>query len=161
MSIECTATDLTKAHLVLNILFAMFSCYSAVPFSAERVRVQYSDGTEMATLDFRSPKLSAAADYIKRLVDIDIGPDDVIRHLARMQLPAGAVESTFEVDLPIVRPDLLAPCDIICDVAIGYGFKRVEERVPKIATVAVNSRSAISPTLCDSRRSRCRATPKC
>lgn len=135
MFIECTATDLTKANIVLNILVAMFSRYCAVPFSVERVRVQYADGTEMITPDFSSPKLSAAADYINRSVGIDIAPADMVRHLARMQVPARAINSTIEVDVPIVRPDLLAPCDIVCDVAIGYGFNRVEERMPKTTTV--------------------------
>lgn len=32
--IECTGTDLTKAHVVLNTVVAMFSEYAAAPFTA-------------------------------------------------------------------------------------------------------------------------------
>lgn len=38
--IECTATDLTKAQLVLNTVVAMFSEYAEDPFSVEPVQVR-------------------------------------------------------------------------------------------------------------------------
>jgi phenylalanyl-tRNA synthetase beta chain len=37
--IECTATDLAKAHVVLNTVVTMFSEYCEVPFVIEPVRV--------------------------------------------------------------------------------------------------------------------------
>ena len=37
--VECTATDLTKAHVVLNAVVTMFSEYAAIPFTAEAVDV--------------------------------------------------------------------------------------------------------------------------
>ena len=37
--IECTATDLHKANVVLNTVVAMFSQYSAEPFTVEPVEV--------------------------------------------------------------------------------------------------------------------------
>jgi phenylalanyl-tRNA synthetase beta chain len=37
--IECTATDLAKAHVVLNTMVTMFSEYCAAPFSVEPVQV--------------------------------------------------------------------------------------------------------------------------
>lgn len=38
--IECTATDLAKAHVVLNTMVTMFSEYCAEPFVIEPVRVR-------------------------------------------------------------------------------------------------------------------------
>lgn len=38
--IECTATDLTKAHLVLNAMVTMFSEYAEKPFAVEGVQVR-------------------------------------------------------------------------------------------------------------------------
>ena len=37
--IECTATDLAKANVVLNTLVAMFSEYCSTPFEVEPVEV--------------------------------------------------------------------------------------------------------------------------
>lgn len=44
MFIECTATDLTKAKIVLNTMVAMFSEYCQVPFEVEPVEVIDSFG---------------------------------------------------------------------------------------------------------------------
>merc|ERR1712100_350043 len=40
--IECTATDLTKANVVLNTMVAMFGEYCAKPFVIEPVEVIYA-----------------------------------------------------------------------------------------------------------------------
>lgn len=42
--IECTATDLTKAKIVLNTVIAMFSEYCQTPFEVEPVEVIDSFG---------------------------------------------------------------------------------------------------------------------
>jgi phenylalanyl-tRNA synthetase beta chain len=42
--IECTANDLTKAHVVLNTVVAMFSEYCDVPFVIEPVHVSGTGG---------------------------------------------------------------------------------------------------------------------
>lgn len=39
--VECTATDLTKAHVVLNTVVTMFSEYCSEPFAVEQVQVTY------------------------------------------------------------------------------------------------------------------------
>ena len=41
--IECTATDLTKANIVLNTVVAMFAEYCKEPFIAEPVEVIYEN----------------------------------------------------------------------------------------------------------------------
>lgn len=42
--IECTATDLTKAKVVLNTVVTMFSQYTATPFEIEPVQIIDSFG---------------------------------------------------------------------------------------------------------------------
>lgn len=44
MFIECTATDLTKAKIVLNTVVCMFSEYCSTPFEVEPVEVIDSFG---------------------------------------------------------------------------------------------------------------------
>ena len=41
--IECTATDLTKANVVLNTMVAMFSEYCKTPFQVEPLERAYAD----------------------------------------------------------------------------------------------------------------------
>lgn len=136
MLIECTATDKTKASIVLNTLVAMFSKYCELPFNVEPVRVEYADGSSMITPDFSTPQVQANVDYINRSVGVDIPPNDMVSFLTKMQLPASVLnEDTIAVDVPIIRSDILHACDIMCDVAVGYGFNKVPEKVPKTSTV--------------------------
>ncbi|CAN8071278.1 unnamed protein product [Agarophyton chilense] len=136
MLIECTATDKTKASIVLNTLVAMFSRYCEKPYTVEPVVVNYADGTTMVTPDLSTPKVTANVNYINRSVGVNLEPAEMVTMLARMQLPASVLdEKTIGVDVPIIRSDVLHACDIMCDVAVGYGFNRVPERVPETSTV--------------------------
>lgn len=49
--IECTATDLTKAKIVLNTVVSMFSEYCQVPFEVEPVEVIDSFGESHGELE--------------------------------------------------------------------------------------------------------------
>lgn len=134
--IECTATDKTKASIVLNTIIAMFSRYCKKPYTVEPVEVKYPDGTTIITPDFSTPVVTAKVDYINRNVGVNIPSTDMITMLRRMQLPAVAKDdNTIAVTVPIIRSDVLHACDVMCDVAVGYGFNNVPERVPETSTV--------------------------
>jgi len=47
--IECTATDLNKAKIVLNTMVTMFACYCEQPFTVEPVEVTDSTGAKACT----------------------------------------------------------------------------------------------------------------
>ena len=84
--IECTATDLTKGHFVLNTIVAMFSEYCATPFSVEPLEVVYPtytaadcksfpslqklSGRTMLTPDLSNRELSADVGYIQRAIGL-------------------------------------------------------------------------------------------
>eukprot|EP00177_Eucheuma_denticulatum_P004484 GFKZ01008153.1.p1 GENE.GFKZ01008153.1~~GFKZ01008153.1.p1 ORF type:complete len:592 (-),score=85.13 GFKZ01008153.1:2014-3789(-) len=136
MLIECTATDKTKASIVLNTIVAMFSTYCEKPYTVEPVRVKYADGTVMTTPDFSSPTVTARVNYMNKSIGSDFTPQDMLAYLRRMQLPAKIIdEKTIGVDVPIIRSDVLHAADIMCDVAVGFGFNNVPERVPETSTV--------------------------
>jgi phenylalanyl-tRNA synthetase beta chain len=138
MFIECTATDLTKATIVLNTLVAMYSRYCTTPFSVEPVTVTYeADGVVMQCPDMSTPRVTADVGYINRSVGVDIAGDAMVSLLCRMQLPANfdSATDTIAVDVPVIRSDVLHACDIMNDVAIGYGFNEVPEQMPESATV--------------------------
>lgn len=41
-----------------------------------------------------------------------------------------ADETSIKVTVPITRPDVLHPCDIAEDLAIAYGYEKLERRLP-------------------------------
>ena len=88
--IECTATDLNKAKIVLNTVVTMFSEYSAAKFSVEPVDVVDSSGAERAYPDFMTRFVDVDPDYVRRRIGVteaDIDTKAMAALLCRMQLP--------------------------------------------------------------------------
>jgi len=143
--IECTATDLTKAHIVLDTVVTMFSEYCGSPFTVEPVTVVYEEGSEgvrqfgdAADTAFvateTTPRLStrkaeAKVSEITSIVGVDMTPGTICELLNKMQLgPAeyqGDEKGTVEVTVPPTRSDILHSVDIVEDVAIAYGFNKL------------------------------------
>jgi phenylalanyl-tRNA synthetase beta chain len=114
--IECTATDLTKANIVLDTVVTMFSEHCAAPFTVEEVEVvyevpppaqQFADSSEVspaalstlgltkgdpkATVAQITPLLSkrpcdAALSEINGIIGVQLEPDEICRLCNKMQL---------------------------------------------------------------------------
>ncbi|TDH65792.1 uncharacterized protein CCR75_009280 [Bremia lactucae] len=145
--IECTATDITKAKIVLNTMLAMFSEYCAQPFTIEPVQISYED--EAANENELTPDLS------KRLVEvptkdiysmlfgkghsINLDVERICKLCDKMQLDAKPVGNgtTILAEVPITRSDILHPVDVIEDVGIAYGFNNIPLTIPQTQTIGM------------------------
>jgi len=136
--IECTATDLNKAKIVLNTMVTMFSEYCAEPFTVEPVDVVDCTGKETTYPDFMTRFVDADVDYINKRIGTSIDRQTMAALLCRMQLPTklGADETTLRVEVPPTRSDILHPCDIAEDVAIAHGYNNIARTVPNTYTIA-------------------------
>uniref|UniRef100_A0AAV1V4Z7 phenylalanine--tRNA ligase n=1 Tax=Peronospora matthiolae TaxID=2874970 RepID=A0AAV1V4Z7_9STRA len=145
--IECTATDMTKANVVLNTMVAMFSEYCAKPFKVEPVRVIYED--ESVNASEMTPDLSkrsvevAIKDVYSMLfgkgepIELDI--DRMCKLCDKMQLnakPSGNGK-TIVAEVPITRSDILHPVDVIEDIGIAYGFNNIPLSIPQTQTIGM------------------------
>ncbi|KAI9103803.1 hypothetical protein DFS34DRAFT_605913 [Phlyctochytrium arcticum] len=137
--IECTATDATKAHVVLNTMVTMFSEYCAKPFTVEQVEVIHADQSKHLTPDLSNRTLETSVDYINRHVGFSLKADELATLLCKMSLNATTHPSgdSLIVSVPPTRSDILHSCDVMEDAAIAYGFNNIQETVPKFGTVAV------------------------
>lgn len=141
--IECTATDLTKANIVLDTVVTMFSEYCAVPFQIERVTVHYVDGTGGVTNSYVTPALStrrerASVDFCNSLIGIQVSAETMQTLCHKVQLgPVSLLENgtVLEVTVPPTRSDILHAVDIAEDIGIAYGYNKIVKRVPKTCTV--------------------------
>uniref|UniRef100_A0A7S1CP76 phenylalanine--tRNA ligase n=1 Tax=Bicosoecida sp. CB-2014 TaxID=1486930 RepID=A0A7S1CP76_9STRA len=139
--IECTATDLTKANIVLNTMVTMFSEYCTPDaFVVEPVNVVYEE--EATSAPYTTPNLApreatARISQINKIVGVDIAADKICALLDKMQLPAAhdAGSATVTVQVPPTRSDILHECDVVEDVAIAYGYNNLPNTVPKTVTV--------------------------
>lgn len=145
--IECTATDLTKANIVLDTVVAMFSEYAAKPFTVEPVKVNYVNESGAITKSYVSPEMytrqeCADVDFVNSMIGIDISAERMVELCNKIQLgPACLLASEdgksarLQVTVPPTRSDILHPVDIAEDIGIAYGFNNIVKRVPKTSTV--------------------------
>ncbi|CAG8631145.1 9721_t:CDS:10, partial [Paraglomus occultum] len=136
--IECTATDLTKAKIVLNTVVTMFSEYCEDKFTVEPVKVIYPDNTSHAYPDLSLRPTRAKVDYINACIGISLTTPEIITLLNRMALDARQApddNNEIIVDVPPTRADILHACDIMEDVAIAFGFNNIPKTFPDSSTV--------------------------
>eukprot|EP00252_Welwitschia_mirabilis_P019812 TRINITY_DN4694_c0_g2_i1.p1 TRINITY_DN4694_c0_g2~~TRINITY_DN4694_c0_g2_i1.p1 ORF type:complete len:591 (+),score=130.08 TRINITY_DN4694_c0_g2_i1:313-2085(+) len=132
--IECTATDLTKAKIVLNTMVTMFSRYCESKFEAEPVEVIYPGGKSAIYPDLSTWDLEVDASYICSSVGIVVEENEILNLLRKMQLPARTKDSKILVSVPPTRSDVLHKCDIMEDVAIAFGFNNILKTKPRSLT---------------------------
>ncbi|CAL1531271.1 unnamed protein product [Lymnaea stagnalis] len=107
--IECTATDMTKATIVLDMLVAMFSVYCEKPFSVEAAEVVQPDGSVRVYPELPYRTETVNVDKISKQVGAKIEAKEMARLLTKMcleteVLPDGA---TLKVTVPPTRADIL------------------------------------------------------
>jgi len=139
--IECTATDLTKAKIVLDMIVTMFSEYCDKPFTVEEALVKNVDGSMVAypALQQRQERLSPS--YVNKRIGVDLDSDQMAKLLNRMCLETKVVKSTdgsevLDVSVPPTRADVIHAIDVAEDVAIAYGYNNIVKTIPKTNTIA-------------------------
>lgn len=136
--IECTATDLTKATIVLDMLVTMFSVYCEKPFTVEVAEVIQPDGSVRVYPELPYRTETVDVNTLSKQVGARIEAKEMARLLTKMcldteVLPGGA---TLKVTVPPTRADILHQCDIMEDVAIGYGFNNIKKTIPDTNCIA-------------------------
>ncbi|XP_034988458.1 phenylalanine--tRNA ligase beta subunit [Zootoca vivipara] len=136
--IECTATDLTKAKIVLDILVTMFSEYCQKPFTVEAAEVTYPNGKSynFPELAYRREKIKP--EILNKKIGISETPSNLAKLLTRMCLKSHVIANgnNIEVEIPPTRADIIHACDIIEDAAIAYGYNNIQMTIPKTYTIA-------------------------
>ncbi|XP_052432950.1 phenylalanine--tRNA ligase beta subunit-like [Carassius gibelio] len=136
--IECTATDLTKAKITLDMVVTLFSEYCDEPFTVEEAEVVYPDGRLCLypELAYRTETLSG--DFINKRVGINESAENIAQLLTRMCLRSevSGEGDLIQVEIPPTRADVIHACDIMEDAAIAYGFNNIVRSTPRTYTVA-------------------------
>jgi len=133
---EVTATDLTKASIVLDTIVTMFSQYCSQPFFIEPVITTLPSGEDLVypKLPYRKEIISSAK--VNSMIGIDVTADKMAGLLSKMCLPSSSDGDSLTVTIPPTRADVLHACDITEDVAIAYGYNNILKTIPKTLTVA-------------------------
>lgn len=131
--IECTATDLHKAEIVLDTMVTMFSEYCEPKYQVEAVEVSYVKSGRVEVY----PKLHKRVESLdvsntNQRVGIDIKASEMAVLLRKMSLKVDVKnENELNVEIPPTRSDIIHACDLIEDVAISYGYNNIKKTIPK------------------------------
>ncbi|KAK6116652.1 hypothetical protein DH2020_049586 [Rehmannia glutinosa] len=155
--IECTATDLTKANIVLNTMVTMFSIYCERKFEVEPVEVIYPDGKSYICPDLSPYQMVVPLSYITSAVGVSLPAHEVSCEAGGWLAEQNAItcqallsaknETSFTISVPPTRSDILHPCDVAEDVAIAYGYNEIPKiKLPSLKPQSLNQFSDLIRT---------------
>lgn len=130
--IDVTGHDLKVLSSILNILVTTLCDYGGEAYS-----VKVLDGPDQRTYpSLIYEKLTIEHDKIVNLLGFDLTPDEIINSLRKCRLDAVYEEGKFVCTVPPYRVDIMHPCDLIEEVAIGYGYWRIEPEPPMVCGIS-------------------------
>lgn len=133
--IECTGTDFQNVHFALNIFVAMFADMGGEIYSLE---IEYPDKT-ITTPDLSPKEMELDVLGINTLLGLELSEKEAKTLLERM----GFGHKGKKVLIPPYRADILHQVDLAEDISIAYGFENFKETIPKVATIARESRKEV------------------
>ncbi|KAH6626522.1 hypothetical protein B0J18DRAFT_380824 [Chaetomium sp. MPI-SDFR-AT-0129] len=131
--IEMTATDQTKLDIVCNIMVTMFSKYCAEPFVIEPVKIiSEHNNVSRLTPSLTTRTMEVEVDYLNQLCGLTESVESIGKLLTKMAYTTepSTDPKKVKVFVPPTRADVLHPCDVMEDVAIGYGFNDLPRSSP-------------------------------
>ncbi len=130
--IDITGLDLTKSHIVLNTLVAMFSIYCQKPFTVEAVEIQNQSNERFITPNINQRVFETNINYLNKLASTKLQVNEIANYLERMSLKCEiSGQNELKVHAPITRSDILHACDIAEDLAISFGYNNISKQPAK------------------------------
>ncbi len=131
--VEVTGTHLPTVNQALNIMVTSLGERGG---AIESVTIQYPDGSLMETPDLKPLVMKVSRKDIIALTGLELTDEEIIESLTKMCYNARmSSKGILTIQVPQYRTDILHPVDIIEDVAVGYGFDRIEPTLPATMTV--------------------------
>jgi len=130
--VDCTGTDISAVKHAVNILV------TALADRGGRVRTVgiHRDGKTLMAPDLSPGEWTLDPDGVNRWLGTNLSVEEMIGCLARTGHGAVRMGQGVRVFVPSYRGDVLHTVDLAEDVAIGYGFEKFGQTLPKRATFA-------------------------
>ena len=129
--IDVTGTDWNAVNRGLNVLVTALADMGG---QIESVLVKYPD-RKFVSPNLTSQKMRFRVRYANRLLGLRLSEEEAIECLRKCRLDAVRVEDgVLEVKIPPYRIDILHEVDLVEEIAIGYGYYRLEPSIPPTKT---------------------------
>ncbi len=129
--VEVTGTHKLTTIQTLNIMISALAERGGRISSVETV---YHDSVERLP-DFSLQKRKVSLAYVNKIIGYNLDGLTVAQCLTRMRMNCSARGDSLHISIPRYRVDILHDIDIVEDVAIGYGFNRIEPTLPSTMTI--------------------------
>lgn len=130
--VEVTGTQKSCVNQALNIILTSLGDRGG---KIESVTVAYPDGSTIETPDLRPAKMVITTDEVIGLTGLALEDQDVVECLEKMCYGAKVTsKGRIAVEVPPFRTDILHRVDVMEDVAIGYGFDKIQPTMPVTTT---------------------------
>jgi phenylalanyl-tRNA synthetase beta chain len=129
--IDVTGTDEKAVNQALNILVCNITERCGKIFNVKIVN--------KLTPDLEPKETSMGSDIVNKVLGLDATDDQIVESLEKMRYSAKKKSGRISVSIPPYRSDILHMVDIIEDVAIGYGYNKIEPILPNLATIGSES----------------------
>ncbi|XP_043252421.1 phenylalanine--tRNA ligase beta subunit-like isoform X1 [Colletes gigas] len=135
--IECTATDLTKARIVLDTIVCAFSQYCKIKYTVEKVEVIYPNKQVFHYPDLKYRTEEIDCEKAINYIGIKQTAEEVANLLSKMSLKTCVRKNNIlNIEVPPTRHDVIHACDIYEDIAIAYGYNNIQKTIPYLSTIA-------------------------
>jgi phenylalanyl-tRNA synthetase beta chain len=149
--IEITGTEMKHVLIATNILACALYDRGA---ELESVNVKYpwitEYGKSVATPVIFRQKMQFHKREIKKMLGIELGDKEVKELLEKMQYDASVKSGTISVVVPPYRNDVMHSADVIEDIAIAYGYDKIEPLETRSQTLG-----SLKPATLFAERARC------
>ncbi|MFQ5884243.1 MAG: phenylalanine--tRNA ligase subunit beta, partial [Thermoplasmata archaeon] len=125
--LDVTGTDLAGCNTALNIVATALAERGS---KIETVQVKYPDRT-MVLPDLQPTVKELKVDYANDWIGISQTAEQIADELERMRYGVSVSGNLLKVEIPAYRNDVLHPVDLVEDVAIAYGYEKIEDQFPK------------------------------
>jgi phenylalanyl-tRNA synthetase beta chain len=129
--VEVTGTHKLTTIQTLNIMITALADRGGRMCSVEIIYPENREKLPSFQLEYRTVPLT----YINENIGYSFKADTIKRALKRMRLDCTVQGDDVRVGIPSYRVDILHNIDVVEDVAIGYGFNRIEPTLPTTMTV--------------------------
>ncbi len=125
--IDVTGTSFDAVNDALNVLCALFSDRGGKLFSVD------VGGRELPDLSRR--KITVSPEQMNNLIGFKLKPEEMAPLLSKMGHIAKLNGQELQVLCPPYRSDIIGWVDIAEDLAIAYGYNRLEPTLPQLPSI--------------------------
>ncbi len=119
---------------VRNSLNTLVSALIELKGRVESVNMNYQTGTEK-TPDLSHQKITLDYREAQRWLGIEFTSKEFMQYLRKMRLNVEKKEDEYEVSYPMYRTDIRHQVDVFEDLAIGYGYDRIQTKTIPTLTI--------------------------